>query len=55
VTIDQQLANAEARLTELQHAFVDAAYDADERRRLADQIHATRREVTRLYNLLPAA
>jgi hypothetical protein len=54
VTTEQQLANAEARLTELQHAFVDAAYDADERRRLADQIRKQRAEVTRLYDLLPA-
>ncbi|MDH6709765.1 hypothetical protein P3T27_006514 [Kitasatospora sp. MAA19] len=53
MTIDQQLAAAEARLTELQHAFVAAAYDADERRRLVDQIHATRREITRLYDLQP--
>jgi hypothetical protein len=53
VTVDQQLSAAEARLTELQHAFVNATYDADERSRLVDQIRATRREITRLYNLLP--
>ena len=53
MTIDQQLAAAEARLTELQQRFIECAFDADERRRLVDQIRATRDEITRLYDRLP--
>ncbi|WBP89521.1 hypothetical protein [Kitasatospora cathayae] len=53
MTIDQQLAAAEARLTELQHAFVDAAFDSAERHRLAEQIRQKRDEITDLYDRLP--
>ncbi|MFH8380654.1 hypothetical protein ACH4E7_06890 [Kitasatospora sp. NPDC018058] len=55
MTIEQQLAAAEARLTELQQAFVDEAYDHDKRRRLFDQIRETRGEITRLSSLQPTA
>lgn len=51
---EQRLADAEGRLTRLQHAFVDEAYDADKRRQLADQIRETRDEIARLYRLMPA-
>ncbi|MFG3228130.1 hypothetical protein ACGF07_25560 [Kitasatospora sp. NPDC048194] len=53
MTIDEQIAAAQARLTELQHAFVDAAYDSAKRHRLADQIRQTRDEITKLYDRLP--
>ncbi|MGA5820837.1 hypothetical protein ACPC54_23590 [Kitasatospora sp. NPDC094028] len=54
MSTDQQLAAAEARLTELQQTFVAAAHDPDKRRRLTDQIRETRIEISRLYALLPA-
>jgi hypothetical protein len=53
-TIAQQLANAEGRLTQLQQTFVAESHDADQRHLLAEQIRATRDEITRLYELLPA-
>ncbi|MCG6493424.1 hypothetical protein [Kitasatospora sp. A2-31] len=54
MTTIEQLADAEARLTELQLAFVDAADDPNDRRRIATQLRETRDEITRLYELLPA-
>ncbi|MFE5582542.1 hypothetical protein [Kitasatospora sp. NPDC056531] len=53
MNIDQQLAAAEARLTQLQHRLVEYASDADERGRIYDKIRATRREIDRLSNLQP--
>jgi hypothetical protein len=55
MTIDQQLAAAEARLTQLQQRFVECAWDADERGRVYDQICTTRREIDRLTQLQPTA
>ncbi|MEU1284927.1 hypothetical protein [Kitasatospora sp. NPDC005856] len=55
MTIDQQLAAAEARLTELQHRLVEHASDADERGRIYDQICTIRREIDRLARLQPTA
>lgn len=53
MTIDQQLAAAEAQLTELQQRLVDAAGDPAKRGRIYDQIRATRREIDRLVPLQP--
>jgi hypothetical protein len=53
MTIDQQLAAAAGRITELQIACADAT-DPDRRRQLATQLDKVRDEITRLYDLLPA-
>lgn len=53
MTIDQQLAAAEARLTELQHRLIEHASDADERGRIYNDIRKTRREIDRLSTLQP--
>lgn len=53
MTIAEQIAAAEARLTELQQRFVNCAFDADERSRIYDDIRATRREIDRLSTLQP--
>ncbi|NUQ98590.1 MAG: hypothetical protein HOY79_19225 [Streptomyces sp.] len=55
MTIADQLAAAEARLTELQQRLVDAADDPAKRRRIYDQILKTRREIDRLSTLQPTA
>jgi hypothetical protein len=55
VTIDQQLAATQNRLTELQQRFIEYASDADERGRIYDQIRAARREIDRLSTLQPTA
>jgi hypothetical protein len=53
MTIAQQLAAAEGRITELQIACADAT-DPDRRRQLANQLDQARATVDRLYDLLPA-
>lgn len=50
-TIDQQIATAEGRATELQLAFVDHADDPIERRRIAVQLQTIRARLTELYLL----
>nr|BEK68837.1 hypothetical protein KPHV_60640 [Kitasatospora purpeofusca] len=49
--IEKQLADAEGQLTVLQHAFVDCADDAAERRRIANQLKTTRDRIAELYQL----
>ncbi|WP_224274056.1 hypothetical protein [Streptomyces sp. LS1784] len=48
------IAVAEGRLSQLQQAFVDEAYDAAKRRLLHQKIRETRARIARLYELLPA-
>jgi hypothetical protein len=52
--IDQELAAAQARLTELTQQFVDAIDNPDRRREIANKLKTARDQVTRLYELLPA-
>ncbi|MEU1506447.1 hypothetical protein [Kitasatospora sp. NPDC005748] len=52
--IDQQLATAEGRLTELQLAFVAALDDPARRREIVTETAAVRRQIAELYELLPA-
>lgn len=48
-TIDQQLANAEGEITELQLALADAWENPEKRRRLAVRLKAARDRVADLY------
>jgi hypothetical protein len=50
-TIDQQLADAEGEITELQIAMADAWDDREKRHHLADRLKAARARVAELYLL----
>ncbi|MFB7908131.1 hypothetical protein ACFC1T_17000 [Kitasatospora sp. NPDC056076] len=49
----KKLAAAEGRLTELQHALVDAADNPDKRHKIGDQIKRIRARIAELYDLRP--